>query len=52
MSIGQKHTTFQPDPLAARNPPRKVQSSIIPLYPSKREFCSRFGAGIKGEALV
>jgi hypothetical protein len=29
MSIGQKHTTFQPDPLAARNPPRKVQSLII-----------------------
>jgi hypothetical protein len=22
-----------------------------PLYPSKREFCSRFGGDIKGEAL-
>src|SRR3984957_20115187 len=49
---GQKHTTFQPDPLAARNPPRKVQSLIISLYPWKRELCSRFGVGIKGEALV
>src|ERR1700722_2723863 len=24
---------------------------LVPLYPSKREFCPRFGGDIKGEAL-
>jgi hypothetical protein len=38
-----------PRPIAAKTGDENTR--IIPLYPSKREFCSRFGGDIKGEAL-
>jgi hypothetical protein len=43
--------SVKPLDIADSEPVDWIVQRIIPLYPSKRESCSRFGGDIKGEAL-